>query len=214
MLAALHNYAGIQVTTGKVSSAQFINRAIYHQGGAKFSKSAHSKTYIFNLHDLEGILHVMIKHTFIQFGDRWFWQNIGIPMGIGPAPFFRLRDDAGALDIFEAFKKLTNCFVDNGYFFNNPFIHLLLHDDMIFRGHAGLYDRCLVHKTLARQQLVNPKELPYLDILITYRIIAGFYRIMTNLYDKRLQLGFAALPTVLVSPLPSLSRNYEGGSRT
>ena len=98
---------------GKFPSTQFIKSADYHQGGAKFSTSAHSKAYISNLHDLEGCLHVMIKSTFIPFRERWFRQNIGISVGIGPAPFFanlylaklklefmiRLRDDAGALNI-------------------------------------------------------------------------------------------------------------------
>ena len=37
-----------------------------------------------------------------------------------------------------------------------------------------------------------------------YRIVAGFYRIMTHLYDKRLQPGFSALPIVRFIPASSI----------
>ena len=76
------------MVTGKYPSANFIKRGDDHHGAAKFSKTAQSKTYIYNLEDLEGILTIVVNHSFIQFGDRWFWQNIGIPMGIGLAPLF------------------------------------------------------------------------------------------------------------------------------
>ena len=218
---SLHKYVAIQVVTGRRPSAEFLSRGEFNPGASRFSKTSKSKSYVLDVLDIEQFFSIMIKFTFIQFGDQWLWQTIGIPIGIGPAPYFaklylarpeldfmqRLRDDVGARDIFEAFFYI-NRFIDDGYFVNNPFIRNLLYEDMVFRGHTGLYDRCLV---LNEQILVNLRELPFLDILAIYRIVAGVWRILTKLYDKRLQPGFANLP--IVRFIPAFSSVNEAAKR-
>ena len=120
----------------------------------------------------------MITHTYIQFGDAYFHQILGIPMGIGPAPFManlflacpefhfmrNLHADTSPTGrhLFDAF-IYTKRFIDDLLVIDNPHILSLMYNTQTYLGHRGLYPSCL---KLTRQAHPHPLHVPFLDILL------------------------------------------------
>jgi hypothetical protein len=167
-------------------------------------------TYTFNEVELRRLFYIMIRHTYIQFGDRFFHQIVGIPMGIGPAPnlanlflgeyeltfMTTLYNDPATRDIFEAYIYCSR-FIDDWIALNNKYAKDLLYENQTFRGKRGLYPLCLA---VIQQALLAPNQIPCLDILLLMGNQGPYHRIRTNLYDKRLQPAFAQLPIVRFIP--------------
>ena len=58
-----------------------------YSGYAQWTNSPRDTTIHMDLNKVIELTHWLIDNTFVIFGDRCFWQKIGIPMGTDCAPF-------------------------------------------------------------------------------------------------------------------------------
>lgn len=100
---------------------------------------------MFYLEDITALIGILVRHTFIQFGDSYVHQICGIPIGTSPAPFManlflgqyevvfmrnlRLLMLAGhphAGEVVAAFKS-TRRFLDDMHNLDNRFAACIVH---------------------------------------------------------------------------------------
>ena len=151
------------------------------------------------------MFHTLLSSTFIKFGPALVQQTCGIPMGISAAPFIAnlflawfeyqfLRQSLHpnlslvAQDTLNAFIFSTR-FLDDLLYLQNPDLDNLLYTNQSYLNLHGIYPPALRVEPQHHIHLLH-QEMPFLDILLIPDTSSASCRIITHLYDKRVQPAF------------------------
>ena len=162
-------------------------------------------TRCFSLTDFDTMFHTLLSLTFIKFGPALVQQVCGIPMGISAAPFianlflawFEYQFLCQSLNpnlslvaraTHNAFRFSTR-FLDDLLSLQNPHLANLLYTNLSYLNLHGIYPPTLRVEPQHHTHLLH-QEMPFLDILLIPDTSSTSCRLITHLYDKRVQPAF------------------------
>ena len=162
-------------------------------------------TRCFSLTDFDTLFSTLLSSTFIKFGPARVQQMCGVPMGISAAPFIAnlflawfeyqfLRQSLipnlslAAQAILDAF-RFSGRFLDDLLSLHNPHLATLMYNNLSYLDLHGIYPPTLRVEPQHHIHLLH-QEMPFLDILLIPDTSGTSCRLITRLYDKRVQPAF------------------------
>ena len=159
--------------------------AIHRHGTAFWVSDKKSSSKEYTKESIVNAVSYLIRNCYFKFGDKLFRQEIGIPMGSDPAPYFaNLFLYHYESSWLKGIKKTNNILARK---FGNVFRYiddlLALNDGQAFESH---YHEIYPEELQLTKENIENNKTNFLDLHI--KINNGIFT--TSLYDKRDSFGF------------------------